>query len=176
MALYTAPHASSSSSYIPKPHKSSSLASSTTFSEDDLPAWTESSPISSEDSTSGEEEERETSPDLDQTSPTMEAHSPPSPPTSLPAPAKLQHHARSYPHPRTLVPLTTSRPVPNLPKAQPLSRALFARKANDIPHAGMVAGGAAGKKKGTQKIIVPSKGFRTTFALDLTANEFARKA
>lgn len=61
-----------------------------------------------------------------------------------------------------------------LPKAQPLARALFARKlsGSDMPHAGM---GFSGKKKGGQKLIVPTKGFKTTFELDLTANELARK-
>jgi len=35
---------------------------------------------------------------------------------------------------------------------------------------------ANGKKKsGGQKLIVPTKGFRTTFELDLTASELARR-
>jgi hypothetical protein len=67
-----------------------------------------------------------------------------------------------------------------LPKSQPLSRALFTRLASnggintlsDTPHAGMGSGGK--KKVATQKIIVPTKSFRTTFELGLTANEFRR--
>jgi len=42
---------------------------------------------------------------------------------------------------------------------------------SDVPHAGLL-----GKKKTGQKMIVPTKGFRTTFELDLTASEFARRA
>jgi hypothetical protein len=37
----------------------------------------------------------------------------------------------------------------------------------------MTAGGK--KKGGSTKIIVPTKSFRTTFELDLTASELARK-
>lgn len=59
-----------------------------------------------------------------------------------------------------------------LPKAQPLSRALFARMANDTPHAGMTAGS---KKKAGPKLIVPTKAFKTTFELDLSASELARR-
>ncbi|XAO24898.1 hypothetical protein I312_103707 [Cryptococcus bacillisporus CA1280] len=57
-----------------------------------------------------------------------------------------------------------------LPKSQPLSRALFARIA-DTPHSGM---SPKGKGKG-QKIIVPTKSFRTSFTLDMTASELARR-
>lgn len=71
----------------------------------------------------------------------------------------------------------------HLPKSQPLARALFTRMASngssglgcglDVPHAGM------GKQRlgggGSQKLIVPTKGFRTTFELGLTSSEFARK-
>ncbi|AAW43988.1 expressed protein [Cryptococcus deneoformans JEC21] len=64
-----------------------------------------------------------------------------------------------------------------LPKSQPLSRALFARMA-DTPHSGMslgiAANGSKGKGKG-QKIIVPTKSFRTSFTLDMTASELARR-
>lgn len=64
-----------------------------------------------------------------------------------------------------------------LPKSQPLSRALFARIA-DTPHSGMSLGmaarGSKGKGKG-QKIIVPTKSFRTSFTLDMTASELARR-
>lgn len=59
-----------------------------------------------------------------------------------------------------------------LPKSQPLSRALFARIA-DTPHSGMSPKGK-GKGKG-QKIIVPTKSFRTSFTLDMTASELARR-
>jgi hypothetical protein len=45
--------------------------------------------------------------------------------------------------------------------------------ANDVPHAGTTGGK---KKSSGQKIIVPTKAFRTTFELDLTASELARKA
>ncbi|WWD21333.1 hypothetical protein CI109_105817 [Kwoniella shandongensis] len=61
----------------------------------------------------------------------------------------------------------------HLPKSQPLSRALFARKA-DTPHAGTPSGGS--KKGLSQKIIVPTKSFRTTFELDLSSSELARRA
>ncbi|ORX39217.1 hypothetical protein BD324DRAFT_318225 [Kockovaella imperatae] len=82
--------------------------------------------------------------------------------------------------PRGLSPLTpstnTCSPFPPLgvgalPKAQPLARALFAKMANgtDVPHAGM------GKKKGGQKLIVPSKSFKTSFELKLTSSELARQ-
>ena len=83
--------------------------------------------------------------------------------------------------PRGLAPLSNltphsaqAHPVPGtLPKSQPLSRSLFARMANDAPHAGF---GSVGKKKaGGQKFIVPTRGFRTTFELDLTASELARR-
>lgn len=57
-----------------------------------------------------------------------------------------------------------------LPKSQPLSRALFARIA-DTPHSGL---SPKGKGKG-QKIIVPTKSFRTSFTLDMTASELARR-
>ncbi|WVR09003.1 hypothetical protein IAU60_006063 [Kwoniella sp. DSM 27419] len=63
---------------------------------------------------------------------------------------------------------------PRLPKSQPLSRALFARMAPDAhtSSAGLMTGG---KKKTSQKIIVPSKSFRTTFELGLSASELARR-
>lgn len=83
--------------------------------------------------------------------------------------------------PRGLAPLsslaTTPTPSPAgsgvLSKSQPLSRTLFARMANDVSHAGL---GMRGKKKSgsAQKLIVPTKGFRTTFELDLTASELRR--
>ncbi|KAK8844012.1 hypothetical protein IAR55_006805 [Kwoniella newhampshirensis] len=85
--------------------------------------------------------------------------------------------------PRGLSPLTPAADRPqntyshtshlHLPKSQPLSKALFARKA-DTPHAGTPFGG---QKKGiSQKIIVPTKSFRTTFELDLSSSELARRA
>lgn len=79
--------------------------------------------------------------------------------------------------PRGLTPLSTntaSLPLGTgqLPKAQPLSRTLFARMAGDTPHAGL---GGGKKKSGGQKLIVPTKGFKTTFELDLTSSELARK-
>lgn len=89
---------------------------------------------------------------------------------------------------RPLLPLTPSpspshsestHQSPQLPKSQPLARALFARKINDVPHAGMgIGAGGGGKKKSgttTQKLIVPSKPFRTTFELGLTSSELARR-
>ncbi|OCF35625.1 hypothetical protein I316_02680 [Kwoniella heveanensis BCC8398] len=63
--------------------------------------------------------------------------------------------------------------TPRLPKSQPLSRALFARSlAPDTNQAGLMLGG---KKKTSQKVIVPTKSFRTTFELGLSASELARK-
>ncbi|WVQ93155.1 hypothetical protein IAU59_000219 [Kwoniella sp. CBS 9459] len=63
--------------------------------------------------------------------------------------------------------------TPRLPKAQPLSRALFARSLTpDTNHAGLMTGG---KKKTSQKVVVPTKSFRTTFELDLSASELARR-
>ena len=60
-----------------------------------------------------------------------------------------------------------------LPKAQPLSRALFAKMANETPHAGM---GTRKKSWGSQQVwIVPSKKMKTRFELPLTAAEFARR-
>jgi len=44
--------------------------------------------------------------------------------------------------------------------------------ASDTPHAGL---GGGKKKSGGQKLIVPTKGFKTTFELDLTSSELARK-
>lgn len=83
------------------------------------------------------------------------------------------------PRPRSLAPLSNLNTLPSppkspsLPKSQPVSRALFARLANDVPHAGLISSGK--KKGGVQKMIVPTKGFRTTFELDLTASELARR-
>ncbi|WWC91158.1 uncharacterized protein L201_006099 [Kwoniella dendrophila CBS 6074] len=62
---------------------------------------------------------------------------------------------------------------PRLPKAQPLARALFTRSLSDTPHAGILGGN---KKKTSQKLIVPTKSFRTTFELGLSASELARRA
>ncbi|WVF65480.1 hypothetical protein IAT40_000208 [Kwoniella sp. CBS 6097] len=63
--------------------------------------------------------------------------------------------------------------TPRLPKSQPLSRALFARSLTpDTNHAGLMTGG---KKKTSQKVIVPTKSFRTTFELGLSASELARR-
>ncbi len=79
--------------------------------------------------------------------------------------------------PRTLAPLSALPPPHSsgaLPKSPPLSRALFARLANDTAHPAL---NASGKKKGGgggPKLIVPTKGFRTRFELDLTASELAR--
>ncbi|WVQ81144.1 hypothetical protein IAT38_003266 [Cryptococcus sp. DSM 104549] len=89
--------------------------------------------------------------------------------------------ARSI-RPRGLTPLTPVAPSPSgalgrqpgMPKSQPLSRALFARMA-DAPHAGMGPGGKGQKGKG-QKVIVPGKAFRTSFTMDMTASELARRA
>ena len=68
-----------------------------------------------------------------------------------------------------LAPLGTG----NLPKSQPLARALFAKMASghDTPHAGM--GGK--KKSGGQKLVVPTKGFKTRFELSLSSSELARQ-
>ncbi|WVW79429.1 hypothetical protein I302_101398 [Kwoniella bestiolae CBS 10118] len=68
---------------------------------------------------------------------------------------------------------------PRLPKSQPLSRALFNRSLSDpAPSPSLQAGifGGVGKKKTSQKVIVPSKSFRTTFELGLSASELARRA
>ncbi|RSH95167.1 hypothetical protein EHS25_000253 [Saitozyma podzolica] len=86
------------------------------------------------------------------------------------------------PRPRGLTPMTPLSTVPappqhlagmSLPKSQPLARALFARMANDTPHAGFTG---LKKKATSQKVIVPTKQFRTTFELGLTSSELARKA
>ncbi|WWC63967.1 uncharacterized protein I303_106573 [Kwoniella dejecticola CBS 10117] len=63
--------------------------------------------------------------------------------------------------------------TPRLPKSQPLSRALFNRSLTDSPPNGLMAGG---KKKTSQKLVVPTKAFRTTFELGLSASEFARRS
>ncbi|WVQ73608.1 hypothetical protein IAR50_003188 [Cryptococcus sp. DSM 104548] len=58
-------------------------------------------------------------------------------------------------------------------KAQPLARALFARMAEGQ---GLSAGGQGGKGgKKPQKMIVPSKAFKTSFTLDMSASELARR-
>ncbi|CAD6585218.1 MAG: hypothetical protein TREMPRED_004074 [Tremellales sp. Tagirdzhanova-0007] len=97
--------------------------------------------------------------------------------TTTPSTNATSRHIR----PRGLAPLSNlkplsapAHPVPDaLPKSQPLSRSLFTRMANDAPHAGF---GNVGKRKaGGQTFIVPTRGFRTTFELDLTASEFARR-
>ncbi|WWC73036.1 uncharacterized protein I206_107001 [Kwoniella pini CBS 10737] len=84
------------------------------------------------------------------------------------------------PRVRGLSPLTTTTNqntynefTPRLPKSQPLSRTLFNRSFSDTPHAGIIGGN---KKKTSQKLIVPTKAFRTTFELDMSASEFARRA
>ncbi|WRT69126.1 uncharacterized protein IL334_006110 [Kwoniella shivajii] len=61
---------------------------------------------------------------------------------------------------------------PRLPKSQPLSRSLFNRTLSDTPHAGIMNGG---RRKMSQKIIVPTKAIPMTFELNLSANEFARR-
>jgi len=68
-----------------------------------------------------------------------------------------------------LAPLGTGK----LPKSQPLARAVFSKITNghDIPHAGM----AGRKMSGGQKLIVPTKGFKTRFELSLSASELARQ-
>ena len=98
-------------------------------------------------------------------------------PTPYPVPSTRLVRTRPF------APLTAVNPLPapphmstgGLAKSQPLSRAMFARMSTDVPHAGS-AGGGTKKKNGQQKLIVPTKGFRTTFELGLTASEFARRS
>lgn len=71
-------------------------------------------------------------------------------------------------------------PGRSLPKSQPLARALFARIAQEGgPHAGSAGASGLGQRKkhnGPQKMIVPTKAFKTTFELGLTSSELARRA
>ncbi|WVN88022.1 uncharacterized protein L203_103221 [Cryptococcus depauperatus CBS 7841] len=88
--------------------------------------------------------------------------------------APMFHPIRAS-RPRGLSPLMPMTPCnPNrqsgMPKSQPLSRALFARMA-DTP-GGMGSKGAGHKQ---QKIIVPTKSFKTSFTLDMTSSELARR-
>lgn len=108
-----------------------------------------------------------------------------------PSPSMHPHRPQRRPI-RGLSPLTpanktTLLPAPpavppgrSLPKSQPLARALFARIAQEgAPHAGFAGPSGAGQRKknaGPQKMIVPTKAFKTTFELGLTSSELARKA
>lgn len=98
-----------------------------------------------------------------------------------PTPTQQNTVVSRQPRPRGLVPMASLKPLPSqslpaaaLSKTQSLPRILFARLANDTPHAG--TGSQVKKKGGAQKLIVPTKAFRQTFELDLTASELARKS
>ncbi|WWD06812.1 hypothetical protein V865_004907 [Kwoniella europaea PYCC6329] len=101
-----------------------------------------------------------------------------------PAPSSRPNRIRGL-SPLTSVNTTSNSPSsamekqfqPRLPKSQPLSRALFNRSLSDpAPHAQAGIFGGVGKKKTSQKVIVPTKSFRTTFELGLSASELARRA
>jgi len=153
---------------------------------DDEIMWNASSPTGSDDSDNSNDSRASSSPPRAVSSSSAGGmHTAPgSPPNKLASVSKPSHPYRPTAPPSRpvrprglgLTPLShnTENGLPlgtgQLPKAQPLSRALFARKLSDTPHAGTGA-----KKKGAAKLIVPTKGFKTTFELDLTSNELARK-
>lgn len=150
----------------------------------------------------------ETSPSLSESSESSSDSDPTSPPLSSESPINMMSQPTLSPSPsqsRLSLPPTTSSsssnpsthpyrpqssrpasrtpslspPKLNLPKSQPLSRALFARMAMaEIPHAGMGNGSPMGKKAagGKQKMIVATKPMRTTFELGLTSSELARRS
>ncbi|ODO09540.1 hypothetical protein I350_03143 [Cryptococcus amylolentus CBS 6273] len=65
---------------------------------------------------------------------------------------------------------------PSGPKAQPLARALFARMAEGQGLPALGGGGGVGKGgKKPQKMVVPLKAFKTSFTLDMSASELARR-
>ncbi|RXK38481.1 hypothetical protein M231_04246 [Tremella mesenterica] len=105
---------------------------------------------------------------LESTNPTQHPHNVTQHPYSRPNIPRRSSQRAFLP----MTPLHTNTALPLgqgiLPKSQGLARAVLR---NEVPHAGMGQKGL-GKK---DKIIVPTKAFRTTFELELTASEFARR-